>query len=79
MLAQVLLNYREFLFSIKNRNRSHSLAGNRWEYINSSLKKNAITFSENSNTQENIRISRLKKRILNIKRLPKKINQKLNQ
>ena len=79
MLAQVLLNYREFLFSIKNRNRSHSLAGNRWEYINSSLKQNAITFSENSNTQENIRISRLKKRILNIKRLPKKINQKLNQ
>ena len=50
---------------------------NRWEYINSSLKHNAITFSENSNTQENIRISRLKKRLLNIERLQEKIQPEI--
>ena len=45
---------------------NHSSTSDRWEYSKSCFKENARTFSKNSTIQENIRISRLKKRLRNL-------------
>ena len=50
-------------FSAKNK---HFSASDWWEYIKSCFKESARTFFKNSITQENIRISRLKKRLQNL-------------
>ena len=47
-------------FLLKTQKANHSSASDWWENTKSSFKENAKTFSENSITQENIRISRLK-------------------
>ena len=47
-------------FLIKDvRKNNHSSASDWWENTKSSFKENTRTFSKNSTTQENIRISRL--------------------
>ena len=67
----------EFVFLLKTQKSNHSSASDWWENTKSSFKENARTFSKNSTTQENIRISRLKK---DCKTYTKKktSNQKLN-
>ena len=50
----------EFAFFIKNLKSDHSLASYWLENTKSNFKENARTFSKNSKTQENIRISKLK-------------------
>ena len=52
-----------FLF-IKNTKKQPLLS--KWEYTKPCFKENARTFSKNPATQENIRISRLKKRRRNL-------------
>ena len=47
-------------FLIKTQKINHSSASDWWENTKSSFKENARNFSKNSNTQENIRASRLK-------------------
>ena len=51
---------RNLLFFIKNTKKAHSSSYWR-EYANSRFKENPRTFSKCSTTQENTRISRLKK------------------
>ena len=65
------------LFLLKKQRKNHSSANDWWENTKSSFKENARTFSKNSTTQENIRISRLKE---DCKTYTKKktSNQKLN-
>ena len=63
---------------LKTQNNNHSSASDWWEYTKFCFKEDARTFFKNSTTEENIRISRLKKRL---QRLYKKqyFNKKLNQ
>ena len=42
----------------KTQKTNHSSAGDLWENIKSSFKENAITFSKNPTTQENIKTER---------------------
>ena len=51
---------------VKTQKINHSSASNRWKYTESCFKENGRTFSKNSTNQENIRISRLKKRLRNL-------------
>ena len=55
-----------------------SSAKGRWKYTKSCFKENARTYSKNSTTQGNTRISRLKKRLQNLYE-KKYSNHKLNQ
>ena len=55
----------DWLSSLKNQ-ENYSSASDWWEHTKSLLKKKARTFSEKFTTQENIRISRLKKRLRNL-------------
>ena len=57
---------------IKSKN-NHSSASDWWENIKSSFKESARTFSKNSTTQGNIKISKLKKNCKNLYK--KKLNQ----
>ena len=67
----------EFDFLIKNTKNNHSSASDWWENTKCSFKGNAINFSKNFTTQENIRIPRLKEDCKTyIKK--KTSNQKLN-
>ena len=68
---------KNMLFYQKDK-KPHTLASDWREYTNSCFKENAGTFSKNSTTQENIRISRLK---TDYKTSTKKkiSNHKLNQ
>ena len=59
------LTTKKIIFLIKNPKEPHSSASDWWEYIDSCFKENARAFSKNSINQENIRISRLKKRLWN--------------
>ena len=52
-----------WLLLLKN---NHSSLSDWWEYAKSCLNENARTFSKNSTTQENIRTSRLEKRLWNL-------------
>ena len=78
MSAWFRLSYKEFAFFTKNTKNNHFSAKDRWEYTRSCFKENARTCSKNSTIQENIRISRLKKRLRNLSE-KKNSNQKLNQ
>ena len=57
----------------KTQKSSHSPASDTWKYTKSCSKKNGRTFSKNSTSQANIRISRLKKKL---RSLCKKVNFK---
>ena len=60
MSVRVILNYKEFSFSLKTQKSYLSSGGDWWEYAKSYFKKNGKIFSKNSTTQENIIILRLK-------------------
>ena len=80
MQARVLLNCKEFGYLIKNTHIQNSSASDWRKYASFCFKENARTFSKNSVTQGNIRISRLKKRLRNFyKKKKKNSNQLLNQ
>ena len=49
-----------FAFLLKAQKNNHSSASDWWENTKSAFKENARTFSENSTTEEDIRIPRLK-------------------
>ena len=66
MQAWFPLNYKEFTFFIKNTKNSHYSASDCWEHTIPCFKKNAKTFSKNSTTQGNIRISRMKMILWNL-------------
>ena len=78
MEARVLLSYNEFAFLWKTHKKNHPSASDWWQYTQFCFKENATNFSKNLTTQENIRISRLKK---DYEAYTKKkvLNQKLNQ
>ena len=65
-------------FFVKNKKSNHPSASAWWVYTKSCFKENAGTFSKISFTQENIRISRLKKDYETYTRR-KMSNQKLSQ
>ena len=69
---------RSCSFLLKTQKNNHSSASEWWENTKSSFKDNARTFSKNSTTRENIKISRPKE---DCKTYAKKktSNQKLNQ
>ena len=75
MLARLLLNYKQFAIFLK---RYHSSVSDWWESTSSCFKENARSFSENSTTQEKIRISRLTK-YYETSTKTKILKQKLNQ
>ena len=64
-------------FLIKNT-KKQPLFSNWWEYTKSCLKENARALRTNFTTQEDIRISRLKKRLLSLYK-EENFNQKLKQ
>ena len=60
-LKKILQFEDRVYFFIKNTQKNnHSLASDWLENTNTSLKENSKTFSKNSTTQDNVRISRLK-------------------
>ena len=64
MKARVLLNYNDFaFFLLKTLKNNYSSASDWWENKKSSFKENTRTFSKNSPLKDNIKISRLKKRL----------------
>ena len=65
-------------FFMENAQKKHPSASDWWQCTQSCFKENATNFSKNLTTQENIRISRLKK---DYEAYTKKkiLNQKLNQ
>ena len=65
-------------FFIKHRKNNHSSASDRCKYTKSCFKENTKLFSENSVTQENIRILRLKEDCKTYVKMETS-NQKLNQ
>ena len=56
---------KNLLSLLKTQKSNHSLACDKWKYTKCCFKENCRTFSKNSTTQGNIRISRLKKRFWN--------------
>ena len=54
---------KNLLAMLKTKRDNYSTTSDWWEYTKCKIKDNAKTFSKNSTKQENIRISRLKKRV----------------
>ena len=67
-----LLQNKDFCLTIKylislltTKQDNYSSLSDLWEYTKNKIKETARSFSKNSTTQENIRISRLKTRLQN--------------
>ena len=54
---------KSLLYFLRTKQSNYSSMSHWWEYTKSKIKETARRFSKNSTTQENIRISRLKKRL----------------
>ena len=61
-----MLSHQKFAFYFKKKGNSYSSTGDWWEYTKYKIKYTATIFFKNSTKQENIRISRLKKRLRNL-------------
>ena len=59
-------NTKKLLTTLKKKENGFSTPTYWWEYIKSKIKDNTRSFAKNSTRQENIRISRLKKRLRNL-------------
>ena len=67
---------KDLISFLKTKSNNYSSISDWWEYTKAQIKENARSFSKNYAKQENIRISRLKKRLRNLYK--KILNLKLN-
>ena len=57
---------KDLISFLKTKSNNYSSISDWWEYTKAQIKENARSFSKNYTKQENIRISRLKKRLRNL-------------